>query len=489
MKPTEQQQAIIENKEDRAIVMARAGTGKSSTAVMFIENRPEIDFLYTVFNTDAKKDMELKVKKKGLKNVKVSTAHSVAFGPIVPSNGYEITPSLKATDIIEIIPLLKKKLKIDRTGTFILAKHIIDFYNIFLSSSEKNVYNLDPSNYILASKDYINIIQDSAKLLYTKMDKGEMPVLHDFYLKKFAHNTPVLNYDYIILDEGQDSNHVLADILLNQPSKLLILGDSAQNIYSFRNTVNLFDELDWPSYPLTESFRFHQGIADMANETLDYYKLLDPNYKNEYPVIGKAKKINEKQYKKDPLMHIGRTNGSLLDKAIDSIEDGMEYLHFTGSPKSVIFGSGSTNIYDIYNLYTNNKTKIRDPFISSIGSFEDLEDYIEDVNDREIGRLAKTVKRYKRKLPMLIKQLQESDTKYDRAEIGFATTFKSKGLGFSKVKVMSDHVNPEDIILEMEAVNKSTDEHFKKRKLTELRTEINTKYVAVTRGMQEVSYE
>ena len=90
---------------------------------------------------------------------------------------------------------------------------------------------------------------------------------------------------------------------------------------------------------------------------------------------------------------------------------------------------------------------------------------------------------------MLIKQLQESDTKYDRAEIGFATTFKSKGLGFSKVKVMSDHVNPEDIILEMEAVNKSTDEHFKKRKLTELRTEINTKYVAVTRGMQEVSYE
>lgn len=484
MKPTEQQKEVIKQAGilEAFLVMARAGAGKTTTIFEIAKAYPEKQILYLVFNSHNKKEAEQKAKKLGIKNMHIKTSHGLAYGKIVPKMGYEVGNNLAPIDIINQSKKLTKMYKNDRVNTYILASNIVKYYNGFLSSDLHSMNDLDPSLYVMASKDYLSLIQDTAKETWKKMDEKEMPITHDFYLKKYSLMNPVLDYDMILQDEAHDGVPCVLNMFKNQQTTRIAILDENQRIYGWKGAISIFDIIDdWPVFPLTQSFRFHEGIAERANQVLDLQKILLPDYENKYKVIGKGKKPLKES--KDATMYLGRTNGSIISKAISEMEDnGKEYLHFVGNVKSYIFGNGSTNIYDVYNLYVNQKARIKDPLVSSMGDFKELSDYANETGDVELSRLISTVERYKKKLPVLIKRLQEYDTRYERAEIGFSTIHRAKGLEWDSVVLMPDVINEEKLLREKTEIDKMTNENDKKRKISELIEEINAYYIGVTRS-------
>ena len=113
-------------------------------------------------------------------------------------------------------------------------------------------------------------IENQSRLFLGKMDKGEIEITHDFYLKKFQLSNPILYFDYILFDEGQDASPAMLDIFLKQKATKVIVGDTHQQIYGWRYAVNSLEKADFKTYYLSTSFRFSQPIANLAMEILKY---------------------------------------------------------------------------------------------------------------------------------------------------------------------------------------------------------------------------
>ncbi|MEZ4690574.1 MAG: hypothetical protein R3A12_10480 [Ignavibacteria bacterium] len=82
---------------------------------------------------------------------------------------------------------------------------------------------------MFVSKHY-EYIENQTRLFLAKMNSGEIEITHDFYLKKFQLSEPVLNFDYILFDEGQDASAAMLDIFFKRDAVKVIVGDTHQRI-------------------------------------------------------------------------------------------------------------------------------------------------------------------------------------------------------------------------------------------------------------------
>ena len=79
---------------------------------------------------------------------------------------------------------------------------------------------------------------------------------HDFYLKMFYLNKKACSnfgFDLIFIDEAQDISDVMIGIVENQTCNKIYVGDSFQQIYSFRYATNALNKIDLPSYDLSKN--------------------------------------------------------------------------------------------------------------------------------------------------------------------------------------------------------------------------------------------
>lgn len=99
---------------------------------------------------------------------------------------------------------------------------------------------------------------------------GAMRFEHDHYLKMWALTKPTIHGDYLLLDEAQDTNPVLEEIFNNQRAhaQLVMVGDSAQAIYSWRGARDVMTDFDGEQLALSQSFRFGPALAREANRWL-----------------------------------------------------------------------------------------------------------------------------------------------------------------------------------------------------------------------------
>ena len=114
------------------------------------------------------------------------------------------------------------------------------------------------------------------------IDKNDdMPLGHNGYLKLWTLTGPVLNTDYILLDEAQDTNPVVLGVLAGQRAQVVYVGDPYQQIYEWRGAINAMDKMPGcEQTALTQSFRFGEAIAAEASRllaTLGEHRLLRGN--------------------------------------------------------------------------------------------------------------------------------------------------------------------------------------------------------------------
>ena len=141
MQLTSEQHAIL-NSTGNIKINAVAGSGKTTTIIEYAKTRPKDSrILYLVFNRSVKLEAEKKFKEKGLKNVKVETAHSLAYKHTVIGTNYKVKGQGYKTH--EIAELLGIKGNGEKHMEFIVANHINKFITFFCNSIEDKVQDLD----------------------------------------------------------------------------------------------------------------------------------------------------------------------------------------------------------------------------------------------------------------------------------------------------------------------------------------------------------
>jgi F-box protein 18 (helicase) len=233
---TEQQKTII-NSSDNLRINAVAGSGKTTTIIEYAASRPaHARILYLAFNKSVKLEATRKFTEYGLNNVKVETAHSLAYKQIVFKHNYKVkSQGYKNSEICQLLDIRGNG---EKHTEFVIANHISKFVAYFCNSDKAKVQDLNYLDTVVDAnaktfvRSYYKFIEDGTRLLLAKMNNAEIEITHDFYLKKFQLSNPALPYDYILFDEAQDASAAMLDVFLKQTAIKVIVGDTHQQIYA-----------------------------------------------------------------------------------------------------------------------------------------------------------------------------------------------------------------------------------------------------------------
>jgi F-box protein, helicase, 18 len=477
---TNEQLQIFSTTNDLAI-NAVAGSGKTTTIIEYAATRPaDARILYLAFNKSVKLEAVRKFEEAGVRNVKVETAHSLAYRYIVPGSAYKIKAQGYKTH--EIAELLELKGNGEKHAEYIIANHINKFITYFCNSDKRRVQDLNYADTVFDAKaknfvrTFYSNIEYGTRLLLSKMDKAEIEITHDFYLKKFQLSNPRLDYDYILFDEGQDASAAMLDVFQKQDATRVIVGDIHQQIYSWRHAVNSLAGANCQSLHLSTSFRFPQDIADLAGWVLEWKQ----KFMEYIPV-----KITGSGSGKDAVSvaTIARTNLGLLLKAIEFTTDNKagDRIYFEGNIHSYTYADDGTSLYDVLDLYNGRINTIRDKLVRSMRSMDELEDYIKKTEDVQLGMMVEIVKEYANEIPAIMRKLKElhtGDADRTKARMIFSTVHRAKGMEYDTVHLVNDFVTEEKLD-KLKAAHEQKKEPLNVEKWNE---EINLLYVAITRA-------
>ncbi len=476
MRLTKEQQDII-NSQGNIKINAVAGSGKTTTVIEYARTRPSTSkILYLAFNKSVKQEAKKKFTAQGIYNITVETAHSLAYKHIVFQSKYSVKPqSYKSSEIADILKLQANGEKHDE---FIIANHVNKFLAYFCNSNKDKVQKInyldtitDTTAQVFVRKYYDYILQ-ATRVLLSKMNSGEIEIIHDFYLKKFQLSTPQLPYDYILFDEGQDASEAMLDVFLKQKATKVIVGDTHQQIYGWRYAVNSLEKTAFTDFYLNSSFRFGDEIANLANGILNLKDLVGLKPETKITGVGTNNEIKTKAI-------IARTNLGLLLRAIEYISNNKsaKNIYFEGNINSYSYAEEGTSLYDVLNLYNSNYHLIKDPIIKMMKDLVELEDYIQKTEDLQVAMMVEIVMKYGNSLPKILNSLKEKHVEdKGMAQMVFSTVHRCKGMEYDSVELVNDFITKDKLenILE-----NAKDEELNLAKLSE---EINLLYVAVTRS-------
>jgi F-box protein 18 (helicase) len=477
--PTPEQQAIIASTGNIKI-NAVAGSGKTTTIIQYAATRPKGSrILYLAFNRSVRLEAQKRFTDLGLHNVQVETAHSLAYKHIVHTRGYRVAQKeYKTHEIAEKLGLQGYG---EKHGEYILANHISKFIAYFCNSNVTKVQDLNYLDLVTDEKakafvrNFYQPIEQGTRLLLSKMYKGQLDIPHDFYLKLFQLFSPVLPYDYILFDEGQDASPAMLDIFLKQPAVKVIVGDTHQQIYGWRHAVNSLGQVNFANYTLSTSFRFGQAIADLSKNILAWKRHIQDAPPVAIIGAGKSATVKTKAT-------LARTNLGLLLQAINYITENkkVQHLYFEGNINSYTYADEGASLYDVLSLYNNQHSRVRDKLIGTMKNLEDLEEYIEKTEDVQLSMMVEIVKEYGNEIPSLINTLKTKhvgDEDKAKAEMIFSTVHRSKGMEYDEVQLVADFITEGRI--EKQKLEKKEGEAINTAKWNE---EINLLYVGITRA-------
>lgn len=493
MQLTPEQGAVLDTNID-IVINAVAGSGKTTTLIEYARTRTANSrILYLAFNKTVKTEAVQKFVERGVTNVQVETAHSLAFDYIVKHSSYKVVAGYKSYEWSQMLGIKTG----DRHADFILANHVNKFISLFCNSKAAKVQELNYADVITDPKaklfvhNFYSSIEKYTREALAKMDKGEISVTHDFYLKKFQLSNPVLPYDYILFDEGQDASAAMLDVFLKQKSIKIIVGDMHQQIYGWRYAINSLQQVEFPVHHLSNSFRFDEEVALIANKILAWKKHLDQPAA--VKIIGAGNPFSGQQTteagtpeRTSTKATLGRTNLSLLLNAISQWQHGnVTKLFFEGNINSYTFAEEGASLYDVLDLYNGKTGKIRDKLIAEMKSMKELEDYIEKTEDTSLSMIVEVVKEFGNKLPFLISELKKHHTtSKEEADVIFSTVHRCKGMEYDEVTLLNDFITEEKLRKYIKEYGGEKMDAVYKNRLAE---EVNILYVAVTRAKNKLS--
>lgn len=304
-------------------ISAFAGTGKTSTLTAVAKSTSRRG-LYLAFN----KSIAEEARAKFPNSVDCRTTHSLALRTVPDAfrgNTSKLMGALQGNHIarllsIEEIAVGGVTLK-PRSLGYLTARTVQRFcqsgddavllHHVPLSGK---LDRIDPQ-YQEQFKVYLSKL---AAHLWDRMNDpyDDAPLGHDGYLKLWSVSQPQLNYDFLLLDEAQDTNEAVLSVLRCQDSHLTLVGDRHQQIYEWRGATNAMASVEADAEAvLTRSFRFGDAVADAATSILR--------------VLGESRRVIGDPTRNSRIASYGatravlcRTNAGVVSVVVESLATG-----------------------------------------------------------------------------------------------------------------------------------------------------------------------
>ncbi len=285
---------VVRTVDSPVLVIAGAGTGKTKTLIYRVAYLVELggnpqSILLLTFTRKAAGEMLRRaaslLKSASAEQVAGGTFHSFAnitLRRYAKLLGYgEQFTILDGSDAADVVNLLRTRLRPEKKSQrFPKKEALIDIYSKSentLTGIEEIVFREYP-RFIEQLDDILKLKKqfDEYKRRYNLMDYDDLlKNLKALLLQNDSARKSVAGkFSYVMVDEFQDTNKVQGEIvklLGTDKGNVMVVGDDAQSIYSFRG-ANFRNIFDFPAYfpgckiiKLTENYRSTQGILNFTN--------------------------------------------------------------------------------------------------------------------------------------------------------------------------------------------------------------------------------
>ena len=430
-KLTDEQIAIVEASLTGGSIVVEAGAGaaKTTTTVEIDKAKPKHESgVYIAYNRAIAGDAKAKFSRR----TQCATAHSFAFRAVGVKfkhrlNGPRVTAKQTASMLgvnggvnwgdVSFGPVNLAMLAMGTVTKFcysadpaITTRHVP-----FTPGTEQFHNELAEIVVPYARKAWEDLIREDGRLRFQ----------HDVYLKLWALSGPTLPGDFILLDEAQDANPVIEGVVKSQDAQIIMVGDSAQQIYAWRGAQDAMSRFHSEHrLTLSQSFRFGPAVADEANKWLD---LLNAPLR----LKGFDQIKSEVLPLDNPNAVLCRTNAMVVAEA----------LHAQQADKKVAIVGGTTEIRmfaeaaeDLMGNRTTNH-----PDLAAFKTWGDVQEYVQDEGGSDLKVFVKLIDEYGVETVMDVAN-KAVDEKY--ADLIVSTAHKSKGREWGAVKIAGDFREP-----------------------------------------------
>ena len=271
LKLNKQQEELANFRKGYCITLASAGAGKSSTILerakrMVDEGIRPSSILILTFSKKSAQDLKKKMPK-GVEGIKTSTFHSLCLQTLY-ANGIK-------KDLT--VPWMVNKYFTDKYGDDFLFGELLSWISFQKSHMRKPTDEFVEKN--------TNIEQDLRKLYkeYENFNRSHNFIDFDDMLLEFINllNTKksvkdwfANTYEYVMVDEHQDSSRVQNEILklITGAGNLVAICDIKQNIFTWRGSdlkICLDFQKDWKGAKVIQlpiNYRSKKKIVDISND-------------------------------------------------------------------------------------------------------------------------------------------------------------------------------------------------------------------------------
>ncbi len=291
----DQQYEVVTKAEGPCLVLAGAGSGKTRTliyrlAYLLERGVPPRNILLMTFTNKAAHEMRdrtemlLKYKPKGLWSGTFHHVGNKSLRMYAEAVGYKkdftILDEHDSQDLIKACMKGIEKVKGERFPKPSVVRSIISL-SVNTKKSIQDILD-EKYPYFWQFSDEIEKIKD----IYQKKKKTSNSMDYDDLLSKWKELLETIpqarkrfteQFKYILVDEYQDTNFLQADIidiLAEHHKNVLVVGDDAQAIYSFRgarvdNILKIPDRFrDVKIFKLETNYRSTPEVLDLANDSL-----------------------------------------------------------------------------------------------------------------------------------------------------------------------------------------------------------------------------
>lgn len=458
--PTEEQAAVLAAARQPGlevlVIAAGAGAGKTSTLKMLESVLPGRG-QYTAFNASLVAESKSKFRR-----CKVNTTHSLAFGTVGKLYAHRLGGNRVRSDevarMLGIEPMTvavpagavgedgKPVVATKTLKAGYLAGQVMEAIRKFCQSADREISqkHFKPIAGIDRPGEYTNqnavreALVPFAREAWTDLAStdGKLPFSHDCYVKLWQlgedQRVPVIHADYILLDEAQDTAPVFLDVLRRQSALIILVGDDCQQIYEWRGACNAMKA--FPGSPrklLSQSFRFGQSIADVANSILA--DLEEPT-----DLVMRGCDIPSRVILPDPegpgeesgvpcRAVLCRTNTCAVGTVLQAVKEGKRPHLIGGGAETVAFVRAAQDLQQ--------GRGTGHPELCLFKNWGEVQQYAKEDEGSDLKLMVKLIDEYKCR--PILEALEDMPAEED-ADLVVSTAHKSKGREWTSVRLAPD---------------------------------------------------
>ena len=427
-------------------ITANPGSGKTYLLVQLANKMSSHKILYIAFNSSIVREASRKFPS----NVEVYTINSLST-----KWAYKHTNMMNKKRAPYNAGLLSKSLNCDYLEA-------VKFLKDLTSWCQSNArFDTD-----FAQSDLFNHYMD---LLEEGKIQWDFDVILKFY-QLYAPEVTLHDYDYVFVDEVQDSNEVSIDIYSNKFTGInkVFVGDPKQAIYGFRGSVNAFTKLKLTmELSLKETFRNSPEVVQQLNSFLKVY------YPSKYiPSMSQEAHIKKPEEFDIQLAVITRTNLGILE-AIQTFNNSQIKLltPMSNYIKEIL------SLYAICGVGQLNEILPYHKYLKRFRTPKNIINYAKKKNDTDLATKARVLSNFNYHEMKNIALLATQMEKVTQCTTCIGNVFTFKGLEANKVTILSDFHNPSELQTQLQ--NGEIEESY-------YLEEINILYTALSRAAYSI---